>query len=96
MKPAAEWLEQLEAAGIPAGPINRLSQALFDVQAQHRAMVRIIAGIPLVGSPVRMDGTRAESELPPPSLGQHTDDVLATLGLASDEIGRLKAAKVIG
>ena len=35
-KPAAEWLEQLEAAGIPAGPINRISQALADVQAQHR------------------------------------------------------------
>ena len=36
-EPAAEWLEQLEAAGIPAGPINRISQALADVQAQHRA-----------------------------------------------------------
>ena len=95
-KPAAEWLEQLEAAGIPAGPINGMSQALSDVQAQHRQMVRNIAGISLVGSPVRMDGRRADSELPPPALGQHTADVLATLGLASDEIERLRAAKVIG
>ncbi len=43
-KPAAAWLEQLEQAGIPAGPINRISQALADVQAQHRAMVRTISG----------------------------------------------------
>ena len=41
-----EWLGQLEAAGIPAGPINRISQALADVQAQHRQMVRAIAGVP--------------------------------------------------
>ena len=41
-----EWLDQLEAAGIPAGPINRISQALSDVQAQHRQMVRTIAGVP--------------------------------------------------
>ena len=65
-KPAAEWLGQLEAAGIPAGPINRISQALSDVQAQHRQMVRTIAGVPVVGSPVRLDGERADSDLPPP------------------------------
>ena len=57
-KPAADWLDRLEAAGIPAGPINRLSQALSDVQAQHRGMVRAIAGIPQVGSPLRFDGER--------------------------------------
>src|SRR5205085_2635113 len=51
-RPAAEWLEELEKAGIPAGPINRLTQALEDVQIQHRQMVRAIAGVPQVGSPV--------------------------------------------
>jgi formyl-CoA transferase len=95
-KPAAEWLEQLEAAGIPAGPINRVSQALSDVQAQHRQMVRTIAGMPLVGSPVRLDGARADSELPPPGLGEHTDEVLAAVGLESDAVGALRSAGVIG
>ena len=94
-RPAADWLDQLEAAGIPAGPINRITQALADVQAQHRQMVRTIAGIPLVGSPVRLDGERADSELPPPALGEHTADVLAALGLPSEEVERLRAAKVI-
>jgi formyl-CoA transferase len=95
-KPAAEWLEQLEAAGIPAGPINRISQALGDVQAQHRQMVRSIAGIPLVGSPVRIDGARADSDLPPPALGQHTDEVLASLGLSIAEAAQLKSEGVAG
>jgi formyl-CoA transferase len=95
-KPAAEWLERLEAAGIPAGPINGISQALSDVQAQHRQMVRTIAGIPLVGSPVRLEGARADSDLPPPGLGEHTPHVLAALGLASDEIERLRAAMIVG
>ena len=74
---AAEWLEQLEAAGIPAGPINRISQALADVQAQHRPIVRTIwrrADGRLAGA---LDGSAADSDLPPPALGEHTDDVLA-------------------
>jgi crotonobetainyl-CoA:carnitine CoA-transferase CaiB-like acyl-CoA transferase len=95
-KSASDWLEQLEAAGIPAGPINHVTQALSDVQAQHRQMVRIIAGTPLVGSPVRLDGARADTDLPPPALGEHTNDILAALGLASEEVERLRAASVIG
>ena len=95
-RPAAEWLGQLELAGIPAGPINSITQALADVQAQHRQMVRNIAGVPLVGSPVRLDGGRADSELPPPALGQHTAEVLSGLGLDPQDLARLRAATVIG
>jgi crotonobetainyl-CoA:carnitine CoA-transferase CaiB-like acyl-CoA transferase len=94
-KNAAEWLEQLESAGIPAGPINQISQALADVQAQHRNMVRTIAGIPLVGSPLRMDGARSDSDLPPPKLGEHTTGVLAGLGVGSADLDRLRAEGVV-
>ena len=93
--PASQWLDQLEAAGIPAGPINTLTQALNDVQAQHRQMIRSMAGVPLVGSPVRLGGSRADSDLSPPSLGEHTSDVLTGLGLAPEEIERLRAANVV-
>jgi formyl-CoA transferase len=93
-KSAADWLDQLEAAGIPAGPINSVTQALGDVQAQHRQMMRTIAGVPLVGSPLRFDGQRADSELPPPALGEHTSQVLAGL-VAADELARLKTAGVV-
>ncbi|MGI8612327.1 MAG: CaiB/BaiF CoA transferase family protein [Sphingomicrobium sp.] len=94
-KPAAEWFEKLDAAGIPAGPINRVGQALADVQAQHRAMVRTIGGVPLVGSPVRIDGKRCDSERPPPGLGEHTVEVLSELGVSGDELDRLKADGVV-
>jgi formyl-CoA transferase len=95
-KPAASWLEQLERAGIPAGPINRISQALTDVQSQHRRMVQTIAGVPLVGSPVVLDGERAGTELPPPALGEHTEEVLATLGVTNGEAARLRAGGIVG
>jgi formyl-CoA transferase len=94
-KTADEWFMQLEGAGIPAGPINTITQALSDIQAQHRQTVRTIAGMPLVGSPVRLDGERADSDLPPPKLGEHTGEVLTALSLDATEIERLRAQNVI-
>ncbi|MEO7654126.1 MAG: CaiB/BaiF CoA-transferase family protein [Sphingomicrobium sp.] len=95
-RPASDWLDRLEDAGIPAGPINRISQALGDVQAQHRAMVRTIAGVPMVGSPIRLDGTRADSDLPPPALGEHTAEILKGLGVTDSEALELKQAGIRG
>jgi crotonobetainyl-CoA:carnitine CoA-transferase CaiB-like acyl-CoA transferase len=50
----------------------------------------------VVGSPVRIDGSRADSDLPPPRLGQHSDAVLRELGLTPAEIDRLKTAGIVG
>jgi crotonobetainyl-CoA:carnitine CoA-transferase CaiB-like acyl-CoA transferase len=49
----------------------------------------------MVGSPVRLDGARADSDLPPPGLGEHSDDVLASLGLEPPEIEQLKAGGIV-
>jgi formyl-CoA transferase len=95
-KPAAEWFEKLDAAGIPAGPINTISEALADVQAQHRHMIRTMAGMPLIGSPMRIDGDRTDSDLPPPALGEHTAEVLEALALDGSEVERLRSAGVVG
>jgi formyl-CoA transferase len=95
-QPAAYWFDRLEVAGIPAGPINRISEAIADVQAQHRHMVRTIAGVPMVGSPVRIDGERSDSDLPPPALGEHTDEILKQLGLGASDLARLRDLDVIG
>ena len=98
-KPAAEWLEQLEAAGIPAGPINTISQALADPQAVHRG-AQISAGggalgeVPMVGSPIRIDGKRADAPLPPPGLGEHGD--LLSEWVDEAELKRLRAAGIVG
>jgi formyl-CoA transferase len=95
-KPSAEWLQQLERAGIPAGPINRVTQALHDVQAQHRGVVRTIAGMQLVGSPIHIDRERVDADLPPPALGEHTQAVLGELGIDDEEIARLRGAGIVG
>lgn len=95
-KPAQHWLEKFESAGVPAGPINSITQALNDLQTQHRRMVRILAGTPVVGSPVRMNGERADSDLPPPALGEHTSEILTKLGIAPADLRRLRDKGVIG
>ena len=98
-RPAADWLAMLDEAGIPAGPINSVSQALGDPQAVHRG-VRISAGggklgtVEMVGSPIRIDGARQDAELPPPGLGEH-GDVLGEW-VSSEELVRLRAAGVVG
>jgi formyl-CoA transferase len=78
-KPAADWFAALDEAGIPAGPINTIRQALNDPQAVHRALLREMEGMRLLGSPLRLEGQRLDSDVPPPRLGQHTDEVLADL-----------------
>ncbi len=99
-KSAAEWLDQLEAAGIPAGPINRISQALADPQAEYRQAVQWIGSgklgeVPTVGSPLRFDGKRADSGLPPPALGEHTVEVLEDIGISDAEIRRLRETGIV-
>ena len=95
-RPAKDWLDRLEGAGIPAGPINRITQALSDVQAEHRRVVRTIAGVPMVGSPIRLDGGRCDSDLPPPALGEHTAEILKGLGIADPEASKLREAGITG
>jgi formyl-CoA transferase len=72
-KPAAVWLPLLEEAGIPAGPINSVRQALADPQAVHRGMRIEAGGTPMVGCPIRLDSERQDAPLPPPALGEHGD-----------------------
>ncbi len=98
-KTAAEWLEILQPAGIPAGPINSVSQALADPQAVYRG-ARIEGGggalgdVPMIGCPIRLNGQRMDSALPPPALGEHGD--LLGQWLDEAEVARLKAAGIIG
>jgi crotonobetainyl-CoA:carnitine CoA-transferase CaiB-like acyl-CoA transferase len=98
-KPASEWLEQLEAAGIPAGPINTISQALADPQAVHRGARLNLGGgalgeVPMVANPIRLDGERTDASLPPPALGEHGE--LLRQWVDETELQLLKAAGVVG
>jgi crotonobetainyl-CoA:carnitine CoA-transferase CaiB-like acyl-CoA transferase len=96
-----EWLELLEAAGVPNGPINDIAQVFQEPQVKARG-VRIeldhaAAGkLPMVASPMRFSGTPIEYHRGPPLLGEHTAEVLrGLLGKSEAEIERLRAAKVI-
>jgi crotonobetainyl-CoA:carnitine CoA-transferase CaiB-like acyl-CoA transferase len=97
----AEWISALEAAGVPCGPINNLAQVFAEPQAQARGLKIELphptAGvISLVRSPMRFSETPVQHDMPPPTLGQHTDEVLtALLGKNPSEIARLRSEEVI-
>jgi len=96
------WVEALEAAGVPCGPINRLGEVFGDAQVQHRGlridMPHPTAGsVPLVANPMRLSASPVAHALPPPLLGQHTEEILRELlGLPEVELARLRHDKVIG
>ncbi|MFN6995052.1 MAG: CaiB/BaiF CoA transferase family protein [Aquincola tertiaricarbonis] len=97
----ADWVAALEAAEVPCGPINNMAQVFADPQVQQRGMkvevTHATAGpIPLVANPIKLSATPVDYRQAPPTLGQHTDQVLqATLGLDAGRIDALRARKVI-
>jgi crotonobetainyl-CoA:carnitine CoA-transferase CaiB-like acyl-CoA transferase len=100
-KSTAQWLELLEAAGVPNGPINDIAQVFKEPQVQARGvkieLEHAAAGqLPLVASPMRFSETPLEYRLAPPLLGEHTDQVLKQyLGLDDAGIAGLRAAGVV-
>ncbi len=76
-----DWVNALETAGVPCGPINTVAQAFANPQVQSRGMqIQLphpLAGqVPLMGSPMKFSGTPIEHKLPPPVLGQHAEEIL--------------------
>jgi len=96
----AEWLALLDAAGVPAGPVHSLGEALEHPQTRARGMVVELvhpdAGpTRTVGCPVHLSRTPAEVTRPAPRLGEHTREVLREAGYADAEIDALHAAHVV-
>ena len=96
-----EWVQLLEAAGVPNGPINDIAQVFTEPQVKARG-IRIElehaggAMLPLVASPMRFSETPVEYRLAPPLLGEHTDEVLrGLLGKSDAEIAQLRARGVV-
>ena len=91
-----DWITRLEAVGVPCGPINTLADVFADPQVQARGlrvdMPHPLGGtVPQVASPMRLSATPVEYRRPPPLLGEHTADILASvLGLSAADLDRLK------
>ena len=101
LRSTREWLERMEAIGLPAGPVNDMPAVYADPQVQARGMLVELdhptAGrIKHIGVPVKLSRTPGSVRRPAPTLGQHTDEILAEAGLSPAEIGALRADGVIG
>ena len=97
----AEWLELLDAADVPAGPVNELPEVFANPQIQHRKMLveteHPLAGtIRLLANPMRLSKTPVTDYPAPPLMGQHTREVLgAVLGLDAMQLDALAQKQVI-
>jgi crotonobetainyl-CoA:carnitine CoA-transferase CaiB-like acyl-CoA transferase len=96
-----DWVELLEAAGVPNGPINDIAQVFEEPQVKARGVrieLKHAAGtmLPMVASPMRFSETPLEYRQAPPLLGEHTEEVLrGLLGKSAAEIAALRAEQVI-
>jgi crotonobetainyl-CoA:carnitine CoA-transferase CaiB-like acyl-CoA transferase len=95
-KSSAHWIAEFDAAGVPVGPINKVGDMLADPQVLSREMVVEVdhpnAGrMKTLGTPIKFSETPAKVERAAPTLGQHTDEVLGSLGYGRGEIERLRA-----
>jgi len=100
-KTTAQWIELLETAGVPCGPINDLQQVFADPQVQARGLRLDLpnalgSSTPQVASPLRLSATPVAYRLAPPLLGQHTEALLERLlGMSEAQVAELREAGVI-
>jgi len=99
-QPASAWIEKLAAAEIPAAPINTVAEAVDDAQTHARGLIVQLEHPALgvaksIANPIRFSTTPVSYRLPPPLLGEHTDEILRTLGYGENEVREMAAESAI-
>ena len=95
-KPAAAWLEKFAAAEIPAAPINTVAEAFQNMQTNARGLIvqlepPSIGTAKSIANPIRFSNTPVSYRLPPPLLGEHTGEILQSLGYTADDVQAMAA-----
>ncbi len=99
-RPVAEWVEDLQEANVPCGPINNLADVFSDPQLLHRQMFLemphpTLGSIKQTGLPIKFSLTPGGLDRPPPLLGEHNQEILEELGHTPADINQLAAQSVI-
>ena len=95
VRDSAEWIDLLNQAGVPCGPINNIDQAFEDPQSQHLGIAQKLGEVSYLGQPVNLSRTPSHITAHPPELGEHTAEVLRELGLDFDAIEKLKQQGIV-
>jgi crotonobetainyl-CoA:carnitine CoA-transferase CaiB-like acyl-CoA transferase len=98
-RPRDEWLARLEQEDVPSAPINTVAEAIAHPQAEHLGVIGEYGtgerAVRLVRCPVDYTATPAGTALPPPTVGEHADELLASVGYTAEELGALRADHVL-
>lgn len=99
-QPADYWIDKLRETGIPIGPINTIAETLAHPQHQARNFIveleHLVAGtVKSMGNPIRLSDTPPGYRLAPPTLGQHTTEILTQLGYPTETIAALRQQNVV-
>jgi crotonobetainyl-CoA:carnitine CoA-transferase CaiB-like acyl-CoA transferase len=97
---SAEWIDELNKAGVPCGPIYSIDKVFADRQVRHLGIAQDVTrkgkgAMRLVGQPVSLSRTPSRLAAPPPELGEHTDAVLKELGFSARDIAALHKARAV-
>lgn len=99
-KTSSEWVDLLTSAGVPCGPIYRIDEMFNDPQVQHLRVAQPLQTVPFgdtraMGQPVQLTRTPSHLTAAPPTLGQHTAEILAEVGINPEKIKDLKNQSII-
>jgi len=97
---SADWIEALNKAGVPSGPIYKMDEVFADPQVKHLGIARtvphkVLGDVEVIGQPIELSRTPWSIRSATPEAGEHTDAVLAELGYSAAEIAALREAKVV-